>query len=145
MTLYIRGKSGAHTNLVHYIFVMKEKNPNTELILEQEEVAQPEIAVPKVKREKKVKKPKEEKEPDPKFWNDGRLPKITGLLLISFSFILALAFVSYLFTAASDQSEILNTGLSVLSDNTVKSDNALGRLGAWLSHLFINRLSLIHI
>lgn len=136
----MRDKSGALTILVHHIFVMKEKNQNAELILEQEEVVQPETTTPKVKREKKVKKPKEDKEPELRFWNDGRLPKITGLFLISFSFITALAFTSYLFTVAGDQSDVMNSGLSVLADNSVQSDNALGRLGAWLSHLFIHRL-----
>jgi len=73
------------------------------------EAAQEEKSV-KLPREKKpVKKTKDDKEPEPTWYNDGRLAKVTGLTLILFSFILAVAFTSYLFTLADDQSEMMNT------------------------------------
>lgn len=102
--------------------------------------AVPEEKAAKQAREKKGAKKKEEKEPEPKWWNDGRLAKISGLSLVLFSFILLVAFTSYLFTVAADQSEVLNTGASALGDKTVHVSNALGRLGAWLAHAFINNL-----
>ncbi len=103
--------------------------------------AAPDATAPKPAREKKaVKKPKEEKEPETNWRNDGRLAKTTGLVLILFSFILAVAFTSYLFTLADDQSEILNGGINTLTDTGVEASNALGRLGAWLANLFINEL-----
>ena len=88
---------------------------------------------------KPVKKAKD-KEPEPNFINDGRLAKISGLGLILFSFLLAVAFTSYLFTLSDDQSEVLNGGLTTLADNTVVVKNALGRFGAWIAHEFINNL-----
>ncbi len=91
-------------------------------------------------REKKaVKKPKEIAEQAPKWWSDGRLTKISGLVLLLFSFVMAVAFTSYLFTMAEDQSEMIN-GAVLFSHNSVQVKNALGQLGAWLSHLFINNL-----
>ena len=48
--------------------------------------AEPEDKQAKQAREKKAAKKKEEKEPEPKWWNDGRLAKISGLSLILFSF-----------------------------------------------------------
>lgn len=92
-------------------------------------------------RAKKPKKAIAEEEPavSDKWWNDGRGAKIAGLALILSSFILAVAFTSYLFTLADDQSEVAN-GIGSFTDNSVQVKNALGRLGAWLAHSFINNL-----
>lgn len=138
--LYIRGKTGLLAILVHNISAMKEKKASPELIVEPDEVVQEDKAAVKTTREKKPKKAKEEKEPTPRFWNDGRLSKIGGLVLLSFSFIATIAFTSHFFTAATDQSDLLNDGIAALTNNSIESENALGRLGAWLSHLFINNL-----
>ncbi|MBL0309262.1 MAG: DNA translocase FtsK 4TM domain-containing protein [Bacteroidetes bacterium] len=119
---------------------MKEKKAAPDVSTEKEEPVQEENTTIKPIREKKGKKAKEEKESTPRFWNDGRLSKVGGLLLLSFSLITAFAFTSYLFTVSDDQSEMLNSGISTLADNSVKTENALGRLGAWLSHLFIHNL-----
>lgn len=95
----------------------------------------------KAPREKKAaKKVKEPEEPATKWWNDGRLSKISGLLLILFSFVLVVAFTSYLFTVLDDQSELMTGGSAVLGNTSLESTNALGRLGAWLAHQFINNL-----
>ncbi|MES2622200.1 MAG: DNA translocase FtsK 4TM domain-containing protein, partial [Bacteroidota bacterium] len=107
---------------------------------EPEELLQEEKPVKQTREKKTEKKQKEDKSPEPKWWNDGRLVKVSGLLLMLFSFILAVAFTSYLFTLADDQSEILNGGIASLTDNTVQVKNSLGRLGAWLADLFINNL-----
>lgn len=101
---------------------------------------QAEMPVKPTGEKKPVKKAKDDKEPEPTWYNDGRLAKVSGLALILFSFILAVAFTSYLFTLADDQSEMMNGGLATLADNTVQVKNALGRLGAWLAHQFINNL-----
>ena len=104
------------------------------------EAIQDESPVKPTREKKAVKKQKDDKEPELGWHNDGRLAKISGLTLILFSFVLAIAFTSYLFTLADDQSEMLNGGLATLADNTIHSKNALGRLGAWLAHQFINNL-----
>jgi len=114
------------------VVTKKKKEPTEEL--------QEEKPVKAVREKKPVKKAKEDKEADPTWYNDGRMAKITGLALILFSFILAVAFTSYLFTLADDQSEMMSGGLAALADNTVQVKNALGRLGAWLAHQFINNL-----
>ena len=60
-------------------------------------------------------------------------------LLLS-SFILVVAFTSYLFTVSEDQSEVFNNAAHTLTDSTVRVHNTLGRLGAVLAHVFINNL-----
>ena len=50
-----------------------------------------------------------------------------------------MAFTSYLFTLADDQSEVAN-GIGSFTDGSVQVKNSLGRLGAWLAHSFINNL-----
>lgn len=111
----------------------KRKKKSEDPMLEEQTVTAP--------RAKKPKKAVAEEEPalGEKWWNDGRAGKITGLCLILFSFILAVAFTSYLFTLADDHSEVAN-GIGSFTDNTVQVKNALGRLGAWLAHSFINNL-----
>jgi S-DNA-T family DNA segregation ATPase FtsK/SpoIIIE len=74
------------------------------------------------------------------WWKDGRLSKLAGMGLLSFAFILAVAFTSYLFTVTEDQSDLLNNSASALMDNSLKVNNALGRLGAVLAHVFIDKL-----
>lgn len=100
----------------------------------------PDAIAPKP-REKKAKKPTadKEKEPETNWRNDGRISKIAGLGLMLFSFITAVAFTSYLFTVADDQSEVLNTGLTEIGRGA-GAKNALGPLGAWLANAFINNL-----
>lgn len=94
----------------------------------------------KPREKKSAKKSKEEIYTEPKWWNDGRLSKISGIVLLLTSFILAVSFTSYLFTISEDQSEVLNGGIRTLTDNSLQVKNALGRLGAWISNLFINDL-----
>ncbi len=77
---------------------------------------------------------------EPNFLKDGRALKITGLLLLLFSFFLAVALTSFLFTVEEDQSLIHGNSLETLTDNSVKAKNALSRLGAVLANLFFNNL-----
>ena len=97
------------------------------------------VTAPRAKRTKKAAAEEEQPAVGDKWWNDGRGAKIAGLGLILFSFILAVAFTSYLFTLADDQSEVAN-GIGSFTDGSVQVKNSLGRLGAWLAHSFINNL-----
>ncbi len=74
------------------------------------------------------------------WWRDGRLSKLGGMAFLSFAFVLAVAFTSYFFTASDDQSDLLNNATGALMDNSLKVNNALGRLGAVLAHIFIDQL-----
>lgn len=74
------------------------------------------------------------------WWKDGRLGKIAGMGLLLCSFIFAVAFTSYLFTVSDDQSDLLNNATGALTDSTLKVHNTLGRLGAVLAHVFIDKL-----
>lgn len=102
------------------------------------------IAEPLTPKPAKAKKPsakqKATAENQESWSNDGRLSKISGVILILFSFLLAVSFTSYFFTMSDDQSEVINSGVALLSDNTTQATNTLGRLGAWLANLFLNNL-----
>ncbi|MBS1618955.1 MAG: DNA translocase FtsK 4TM domain-containing protein, partial [Bacteroidetes bacterium] len=74
------------------------------------------------------------------WWRDGRLSKLGGMAFLSFTFVLAVAFTSYFFTASDDQSDLLNNATGALMDNSLKVNNTLGRLGAVLAHIFIDQL-----
>lgn len=107
----------------------KKKAPAEEL----EQAAKP------VRERKANKKTKEDATPaEPRFWNDGRLAKISGLLLILFSFVLAVAFTSHLFNAANDQSELIGSNATI--DGMSQVGNAIGPLGAKLANWFLNDL-----
>ena len=124
---------GVHNNRMEEIAVTpKKKKEAVEIELDEKPA--------KTVREKKpVKKTKGDKEPEVTWYNDGRLAKKRAGPHL-FSFALAVAFTSYLFTLADDQSEMINGGLAALADNTIQAKNAMGRLGAWLAHQFINNL-----
>ncbi len=118
-----------------------EPEPN-ELILEEKPV--------KAKKEKeqteKKAAPKKKKEDftaveaEPSFWKDGRATKIAGLFLLLFSFVLAVAIGSFLFTVEQDLSLLHGNSIETLADSSVKVKNALGRLGAVLANFFFNQL-----
>jgi DNA segregation ATPase FtsK/SpoIIIE, S-DNA-T family len=69
---------------------------------------------------------------------DERTWKITGTVSLLVSIFLFIAFISYFFTWKEDQNEV-SRGISVLFDSGVKVNNLLGRLGAYLSYIFIHK------
>lgn len=75
-----------------------------------------------------------------KWWNDGRISKTIGLGLLIFAFIVLVAITSHIFSAAADQSEINNRAGAALMDNGLKVSNSMGRIGALLSYLLVERL-----
>jgi DNA segregation ATPase FtsK/SpoIIIE, S-DNA-T family len=68
---------------------------------------------------------------------DERTWKITGALSLLVSIFLFIAFISYFFTWKEDQDKVFRGGVSILWDNDIKVSNLLGRLGSYLSHVFI--------
>ncbi|MCW5907380.1 MAG: DNA translocase FtsK 4TM domain-containing protein [Chitinophagales bacterium] len=119
---------------------MEEVKPLPKKKKEAEELEQPENATKPAREKRSNRKAKEAQEPEVKWWNDGRLSKISGLLFILFSFTLVVSFTSYLFTFIDDQSEVLTGNSSALANSGSQTTNTLGRLGAWLAHQFINNL-----
>ncbi len=70
------------------------------------------------------------------FRKDERVPKIVGLLLILLSFILLIAFLSYLATWKIDQDKVFQFSWRLLGNSEVEVANKLGRFGAIISHTF---------
>ncbi len=72
------------------------------------------------------------------FLSNEKTVQITGLSFLLFSIYLLIAFSSFLFTWKIDQSKIeLNTGAYFFNPD-IQVENWLGKLGAWVSHLFIS-------
>lgn len=68
---------------------------------------------------------------------DERTHKITGFVLILLAILLFIGFISYGFTWQQDQDKVFNAGSEYFFADDIKVENKLGRLGAWVSHLFI--------
>lgn len=99
-----------------------------------------EKTIPKAKEKQSAKKEKKEVEPKTKKALDSRIVKIAGLLLLLFSLYLFVAFFSYLFTWAEDQSVVKGARLGIVLDAANhKVENWLGILGAMVSHIFMFR------
>ena len=67
---------------------------------------------------------------------DERTHKIVGTVLLLISFFLLVSFISYCFTWKEDQDKVLHGASGFLFGPEVPVSNLLGRLGAWVSHLF---------
>ena len=72
------------------------------------------------------------------FVEDEKTRRITGLLLILFSFYLLIAFVSFIFTWQIDQDLMYGSWRELMFDPEVEVSNWLGKIGAITSQLFIN-------
>ena len=70
-------------------------------------------------------------------FNWERAIRFSGLILIFFSAILFIALISYCFNWKIDQGEVLNPSWKILFSKTLDVQNAMGRLGAYLSHTLI--------
>lgn len=70
-------------------------------------------------------------------FRDRRFHLSSGFVLIGLSFFMVTAFVSYLFTGASDQSVVETFTSTGIRESGVEIENWFGLLGAIASHLFI--------
>ena len=84
-----------------------------------------------------LKKDKEEKIEVKKLLKDERTHKITGSIFILLALLFFIAFTSYLFTWAEDQSEVMQQGSGMLLGTESKVANLMGTFGAYMSHLFM--------
>jgi S-DNA-T family DNA segregation ATPase FtsK/SpoIIIE len=71
------------------------------------------------------------------FLKDERFQKIAGLFFILLSVYMLIAFTSFFLTWKADSDKVNGPWLSLLFDSSVRVDNWLGKLGAILSHTFI--------
>ncbi|PVD53409.1 cell division protein FtsK [Terrimonas sp.] len=79
---------------------------------------------------------KEEKVKVKEIVKDERTYKIVGSILLLTAFFLFIAFTSYIFTWRQDQDKVLKGFSSFLFEDNVKAANLLGRIGAYVSHIF---------
>lgn len=79
---------------------------------------------------------KEEKVKVKEIVKDERTYKIVGSILLLTTFFLFIAFTSYIFTWRQDQDKVLKGFSSFLFGDNIKTANLLGRIGAYISHLF---------
>lgn len=68
-----------------------------------------------------------------------RTRKIAGLTLLIISFMMLLSFVSHLFAWKGDFSYMQISAGDFFGDSSIKTQNIIGKLGAFLSHLFITK------
>ncbi len=73
------------------------------------------------------------------FLRDERLHKVTGLFLILMSVIMLIAFSSFFFTWTNDHDKVSGSWLELFSRPDLKVDNWLGKFGAVISHLLIEK------
>ncbi len=94
------------------------------------------------KQKKRGRPPKNKNNLKPKknikdFFTDERFKFLFGIFLFFFTIYLTIAFVSFLFTWQKDQS-LFNMGFFEILTQTEKPANSMGKLGAFLSKLFIH-------
>ena len=73
-----------------------------------------------------------------KIIRDERFKFILGLVTLSLSVFLLIAFVSYLFTWQVDQSKLDINFTTLISDANITVENWAGKTGAFLAHVFIH-------
>ncbi len=67
---------------------------------------------------------------------DERTHKILGSVLLLTAFFLFIAFTSYIFTWRQDQDKVFQGFSAFLFGDDIKAANLLGRIGAYISHIF---------
>jgi S-DNA-T family DNA segregation ATPase FtsK/SpoIIIE len=72
-------------------------------------------------------------------FQDKRVVKISGIVLLAFSILLFVSFLSFFFSGGIDQSKLDVDALDYIMNSNIVVDNIAGKLGAFLSELFINK------
>ena len=67
---------------------------------------------------------------------DERTHKILGSVSLLTAFFLFIAFTSYIFTWRKDQDKVFQGFSAFLFGDDIKAANLLGRIGAYISHIF---------
>jgi len=76
------------------------------------------------------------------FWSfltDQRIRFFFSILLLAFTFYLAIAFISFIFSGDADQSKFDLSFKELVFNSDIRVENKAGKAGAWLSEMIINR------
>jgi len=73
------------------------------------------------------------------FFKNRKFQQVFGLFLMLFSIFLALSFSSYLDTWTEDDSWLCKDFWDILTDNTIRAENMMGKIGASFSNMFIKQ------
>jgi S-DNA-T family DNA segregation ATPase FtsK/SpoIIIE len=92
-----------------------------------------------VKRKKPVNSSRKKKKPGVSFLKNEKFKFITGILVLLISAYLLIAFISYLFYGAADQSKLDLSWSDLVFKSDIKVNNKAGKTGAYLSELIINQ------
>src|SRR5690625_34480 len=93
-------------------------------------------SVKTTKKQAKLKKDNNSDIKMNKLVKDERTHKVLGIFCLLLSAFLAIAFISYLFTWKADQGLVHRYGAGILLMKNLSLNNLLGRLGAFISHVF---------
>lgn len=74
-----------------------------------------------------------------KYFTRQKLRLVSGVLFVIFALYLALAIISSIIYAGVDQSVIDSNIADIVGRSSVKAQNWMGKGGAWLADLFVNR------
>lgn len=74
-------------------------------------------------------------------FNEQKIRRIFGSLLVLFAVFFLLAYTSYFFTWKNDQDMVMGKGFFqyLFESDSPEVENWLGKLGAWISHYFVYR------
>ena len=92
-----------------------------------------------IKRIKSVNTSRKKKKARISFLKNEKFKFILGVLVLLISAYLLIAFISFLFYGAADQSKLDLKWSELVFKSDIKVENKAGKTGAWLSELIINR------
>jgi S-DNA-T family DNA segregation ATPase FtsK/SpoIIIE len=87
--------------------------------------------------EQKRKNRKEIDEATAPFFTPERVRTIMGIIFIVIAIVMFIGYISYFFTWQQDQDKVLEFSWRIIFSKTLAVSNAMGRLGAWFSHVLV--------
>jgi len=106
---------------------------------EEQVSSTPEKKITRKVKEKKFSSKEKTSANRSSFIYDERFHKVAGLFFLIFSIYLLIAFVSYLSTWEVDDNIFSGSASDLIFDNSVATGNWMGRMGAFLSYIFIKK------
>lgn len=91
-----------------------------------------------VKQKKPVTKKRKVKKPRSSLFKNENIRFIMGTLVLLIAIYLLIAFISFIFYGAADQSKLTLKWAELVFDSSIKVQNKAGKTGAFLSEMIIN-------